>query len=84
MTLGLLPEETTVTCDGGERPLSGAAKPGVTALCLRTYPTTIRIRLKENGALAGEQDFHTANDGASLRYVITRAGLDTAFLLERQ
>jgi hypothetical protein len=84
MTLGVVPEETTVTCDGRERPLPGAIKPGMTALCLRTYPTTIRIRLKDNGAPAGEQDFHTSDGGASLRYVITKAGHDTAFRLERQ
>lgn len=84
MTLGVVPEETTVTCDGRERTLIGAAKPGMTALCFRTYPTTIKIRLRENGAPAGEQDFHTADGGASLRYVITKAGHDTAFRLERQ
>ncbi len=84
MTLGVVPEETTVTCDGRERPLTGAAKPGMTVLCLRTFPTTIKIELRENGAPAGEQDFHTTNGGASLSYVITKAGHDTAFRLERR
>ncbi len=84
MTLGVVPEETTVTCDGRERPLLGSAKPGMTALCRRTFPTTIKIQLRENGAPAGEQDFHTTDGGASLSYVITKAGHDTTFRLERQ
>lgn len=84
MTVGMVPEETTVTCDGRERPLPGAANPGMTALCLRTWPTTIKIRLRENGAPAGEQHFDTSNGSASLRYVITKAGHDSAFQLDRQ
>ena len=84
MTLGLVPAEITVACDGRERPLAGAAHPGTTALCLRTFPNSIKIRLRENDAPAGELDFLTRKDAASLRYIITKAGRDTAFLLERQ
>jgi hypothetical protein len=83
MTLGLVPEDTTIACDGKEKPLPGAAKPGTTAFCGRTYPTAINIRLRENGTRVGELDFHLTDTG-SLRYVITKAGHDTAFLLQRQ
>ena len=84
MTLGLVPAETTVTCDGRERPLPGTTNSDTTVECLRTYPTSIKIRIRENRALALEQDFHTTNRGDSLRYTIKKGGRDSSFLLKRE
>lgn len=80
MTLGLVPKETTVTCDGKERPLSGAANPDITTICARTYPTTIKIRHRENGSAVVQQNFHTTYGG--LRYTITGGGKAAEFLLK--
>ncbi len=83
MTLDLVPGEITVACNGREGPLLGAERTGMTAFCGRTFPTTMNVRLKENGSIVGELDFQVNHGGGSLRYVLTKAGHDTAFLLER-
>ncbi len=84
MTLGLVPAEITVACNGREEPLSGAVSPGMTAMCPRKFPNRIEIRIREDGDQVGELTFNATRGATSLKYVIAKAGHVSDFLLERQ
>lgn len=83
-TGGTAAYQTTVQCDGRNRPLpeTDSDNRGLTMSCPRGGG--LSIRFKQGFATVREQTFSVSNDGNSLNYVATDAGHDRTYVFIRQ